>query len=539
MAAIIARCARRGDTCIDNHTCLHRMPAAQPDPIRLEDVCPVCLSCVLALALPASSAAQTVAIAQISGVVTDESGAALPGVEVVATQTSTGLTRFVITGTGGEYVLPNLPIGPYKLDAKLQGFNTFEQTGITLQVGLEPGHQHQPEGRHARGDGHRHRRRDDGRDAQHRGRHGGQPGADGGPAARRPAGVAARAALRRRRHAARRPDRQPAPVSFGRRDLGGRRHRQQHDLSGRRRVQQRSRSTTSASRCRFPDALEEFKVETGVRPARYGIYTGATVNAVTKAGTNSLHGNLFEFLRDHRFNAKNAFALVDDGLNRNQMGGTLGGPIKQNRMFFFGAFQYARNRQRPSDSQTFVPTAAMLNGDFTQIASAACNNGTALTLPPPFVDNRVNPALFNPIGDAHRRDCCRSRPIPAAASPTPCPTTTTSSRSSAASTGRRRAISASSAATTSPTTTAPPGYEGTNLLLSVGQRPRPRQPRADPVARRRLRAVAEPGERDALRVLRARASTAARATSSRTSPTSDRTSGRRRPSPACASSTSR
>ena len=50
----------------------------------------------------------------------------------------------------------------------------------------------------------------------------------------------------------------------------------------------------------FPDALEEFKVETGVRPARYGIYTGATVNAVTKAGTNSLHGNLFEFLRDHR-----------------------------------------------------------------------------------------------------------------------------------------------------------------------------------------------------------------------------------------------
>ena len=100
----------------------------------------------------------------------------------------------------------------------------------------------------------------------------------------------------------------------------------------------------------FPDALEEFKVETGVRPARYGIYTGATVNAVTKAGTNSLHGNLFEFLRDHRFNAKNAFALADDGLNRNQMGGTLGGPIKQNRMFFFGAFQYARNRQRPSDT---------------------------------------------------------------------------------------------------------------------------------------------------------------------------------------------
>ena len=110
----------------------------------------------------------------------------------------------------------------------------------------------------------------------------------------------------------------------------------------------------------FPDALEEFKVETGVRPARYGIYTGATVNAVTKAGTNSLHGNLFEFLRDHHFNARNAFALTDDGLSRHQMGGTVGGPIKQNRLFFFGGLQYSRNRQRPSDAQSFVPTAAML-----------------------------------------------------------------------------------------------------------------------------------------------------------------------------------
>jgi len=65
------------------------------------------LALCVALALPAAASAQTVAIAQISGVVTDESGAALPGVEVQVTQTSTGLTRFVITGSGGDYVLPN------------------------------------------------------------------------------------------------------------------------------------------------------------------------------------------------------------------------------------------------------------------------------------------------------------------------------------------------------------------------------------------------------------------------------------------------
>src|SRR5918911_566854 len=82
--------------------------------------------------------AQTVAIAQISGVVSDESGGALPGVEVTVTQTATGATRFDVTDGRGEYVLPNLPIGPYKLEAKLQGFSTYERTGITLSVGANP-----------------------------------------------------------------------------------------------------------------------------------------------------------------------------------------------------------------------------------------------------------------------------------------------------------------------------------------------------------------------------------------------------------------
>src|SRR5881398_3073519 len=82
--------------------------------------------------------AQTVAIAQITGVVTDESGGALPGVEVQVTQTATGATRFVVTDERGQYVLGNLPIGPYKLEAKLQGFNTYERTGFTLTVGASP-----------------------------------------------------------------------------------------------------------------------------------------------------------------------------------------------------------------------------------------------------------------------------------------------------------------------------------------------------------------------------------------------------------------
>src|SRR6058998_448181 len=76
--------------------------------------------------------------AQLSGTVRDQSGAVLPGVEVKATQTATGLERSVLTNETGSYVLPNLPIGPYRLEASLSGFRSFVQTGIVLQVNANP-----------------------------------------------------------------------------------------------------------------------------------------------------------------------------------------------------------------------------------------------------------------------------------------------------------------------------------------------------------------------------------------------------------------
>src|SRR5205814_9929926 len=94
----------------------------------------VSLTMVLVL-LARAGHAQTVAIAQISGVVSDESGGALPGVEVQTTQTATGATRFVVTDSRGEYLFANLPSGTYKLEAKLQGFSSYERTGINLAVG--------------------------------------------------------------------------------------------------------------------------------------------------------------------------------------------------------------------------------------------------------------------------------------------------------------------------------------------------------------------------------------------------------------------
>src|SRR5438552_11474951 len=78
------------------------------------------------------------ATAQISGVVQDSTGAVLPGVEVTATQTDTGISRTTVSNETGAYVLPNLPVGPYRLEAGLPGFRTFVQSGIVLQVNTTP-----------------------------------------------------------------------------------------------------------------------------------------------------------------------------------------------------------------------------------------------------------------------------------------------------------------------------------------------------------------------------------------------------------------
>src|SRR5438105_9398786 len=78
------------------------------------------------------------ATAQISGTVRDQSGAVLPGVEVTATQTETGIARMAITNETGSYILSNLALGPYRFEAALPGFRMFVQTGIVLQVSSSP-----------------------------------------------------------------------------------------------------------------------------------------------------------------------------------------------------------------------------------------------------------------------------------------------------------------------------------------------------------------------------------------------------------------
>src|SRR5262245_46359470 len=91
---------------------------------------------ILVLVVAASAWAQ--AVAELNGRVNDESGAVLPGVTVTATQSDTGFSRTAVTDGNGTYSMPNLPTGPYRLEMSLQGFRTYVQTGIVLQVGATP-----------------------------------------------------------------------------------------------------------------------------------------------------------------------------------------------------------------------------------------------------------------------------------------------------------------------------------------------------------------------------------------------------------------
>src|ERR1043166_7612804 len=93
---------------------------------------------IFALLSVATASAQSVSTAQINGTVRDESGGGLPGATITVTQTDTGLVRSSVSDEAGSYILQNLPIGPYRFEAELQGFRKFVQTGIVLQVNANP-----------------------------------------------------------------------------------------------------------------------------------------------------------------------------------------------------------------------------------------------------------------------------------------------------------------------------------------------------------------------------------------------------------------
>jgi Carboxypeptidase regulatory-like domain len=337
------------------------------------------------------SSAWAQATAQIGGTARDQSGAILPGVEIRVTQIDTGITRDAVTNETGSYVLPNLPIGPYRLEASLPGFRTYAQTGIVLQINSSPAINVVLEV---------------GQVTEQV-----EVQANAALVETRTAGVGTlmentsilelplngRAMIEL---VALSGGANPAPIENSRDPFskgnvsvgGGLNTGLNYTLDG---AYHNNPYDNGYMSMPFPDALQEFKVETGGTGIQNGVKSAGTVSLVTKSGTNNFHGDLFEFVRNNIFNGRNAFAATADGIKRNQFGGTLGGPILKNKLFFFSGYQGTTFRQAPSAQTSIVPTAAMAAGDFTAFASPACNGGRQITLRAPFVNNRVNPALLS------------------------------------------------------------------------------------------------------------------------------------------------
>jgi hypothetical protein len=333
--------------------------------------------------------------AQISGSIKDQSGAVLPGVELTVTQTATGAKRSTVSNETGNYVLASLPIGPYMMEAGLPGFRTYLQSGIVLQVDdrpeinvvLQVGQTSEQIEVQAN-------------------------------AALVESRTTAIGTVVTNQEVAEMPlnGRDPHELIFlagmannpGQGSMnsirnyptvvvsvaGGNGDGVSYLLDGS--IWQDPYNSLSMP-LPFPDALQEFKVETSTRPAEYGFHATATVNVVTKSGTNDFHGDLFEFVRNGDLNARDAFALNRDTLKRNQFGGTLGGPVVKNKLFFFGGYQRTSLRSDAVQNTAFVPTPAALAGDFTDLASPACNNGRQITLPAGlgFVNNKIAPSALN------------------------------------------------------------------------------------------------------------------------------------------------
>ena len=343
----------------------------------------------LALLIGSTAAAQQIN-ANLRGTVVDPSGAAVAGATVTAVQTETGYTRHTTTDHSGGYLLMELPVGHYQLRTEAKGFQTYIQDGIILEVNqtaavsvkLSVGSETQKieveaDAQLIQGTvtslGETVTEREvldlplDGRNFSQLGLL--QPGV--------------------------------VPLTPGLAEAGGSlRDGQAYAVNGQR---PESNNFLIDGANNFNgvdggfvlkppvDSITEFKILTHNASAEFGNALGSTTNIVTRSGSNSYHGSLWEFIRNDAFDATNYFAANTEPLKRNQFGGTFGGPIRQDKTFFFGFYEGLRNREGETQGTT-VPSLPEREGNFGQLCPEGFDtNGMCL-----------NPAhqLFNIFANA-------------------------------------------------------------------------------------------------------------------------------------------
>src|SRR6266576_4467004 len=314
------------------------------------------LACVLLTVLGSFEVDAQQITGSIRGAVVDPSGAVVQSAAVSAQQTETGLTRTASTDRDGAYVLVELPIGHYQIRAEAKGYQKYLQEGISLDVNqtatvnvhLKLGAETQQVEVKADSQlvqstvsslGQTVMEREildlplDGRNFSQLGTL--QPGV--------------------------------VPLTPGLKEAGSSlREGQSYAVNGQRPESNNflidganNFNGVDAGFVLKPpvDAITEFKILTHNSNAEFGSSLGSTTNIVTRSGSNSIHGALWEFLRNDAFDATNHFAKTTEPLKQNQFGATVGGPIRRDKTFFFGFYEGFRNRQGETDSST-VPSLA-------------------------------------------------------------------------------------------------------------------------------------------------------------------------------------
>jgi hypothetical protein len=323
---------------------------------------------LITAALPVSLHSQAAGTASVQGTITDQTGAAVPGATVTLTQTATGLSRTSTSDNAGVYAMPNVAVGPYRLSVTAQGFTTFTQTG-TLEVGNNISI---------------------------------DPQLKVGSASEHVEVQASGVALETETSTFKQVIDQSRITEL---PLNGRQATQLvlvsggavtapgNDMVGSKNYASSTVIAVAGSQGNynnyvldgayhtdnftnvnlpypFPDALHEFSVESNSLPARNGVHPGSLVNVVTNSGSNQWHGTVFDFVRNNVINATNFFSPAKDTVKRHQFGGTVGGKIITDKLFFFGGYQGTREHKTSSATNYCVPTPAMLQGDFSNMPTS-------------------------------------------------------------------------------------------------------------------------------------------------------------------------
>jgi hypothetical protein len=339
----------------------------------------------LALLVASPVLAQT---GQINGVITDNTGAVVPGANVKAVETATGLSRDTVTGADGRYTFTSLRPTTYDVTAELSGFRTSQRKGllleasqnVTVNLSLELGAL-----------------------AETVTVTGESPTVDvtsstlsevvdgkrivelplnGRDAAKLALGVAGMVLTL--------VDQESGKTIPGalRLSTNGTESRQvSFRLDGTSHTDPYFQQNQPFP---FPDALQEFSIQTSNYSAVQGNSAGAVVNAVTRSGTNDFHGGGFGYLRDRTFNARNFFSPEKDFLKRKQYGGFAGGPIQRNKTFFFVGWQGTRLENVGTTKTATVPTAEQRAGNFGSTTVRDPLTGQ------PFPNNQIPVARFDP-----------------------------------------------------------------------------------------------------------------------------------------------